>query len=358
MSDLAQGGGQQAGHAALLHASTEEFVAGALGFVNGGLDGDEPVLVSAPEQGISFLRDRMNGRAHRVNWADSGREGANPARIMAMLRAFAGRARRPAVRFLQELAWTARTRAEQREAIRHEALINLAFAAAPVRVLCSYDSVQLDPAIIRSAKSTHPMLVMGGTAAPSPAYDADRVFPDEWDQPLRSPPDGAAVLAYREDLASARAYAASQAAGIGLPPDRVLDLVLAVGEILYTFLHTDTGGTLAIWTAGSELICQVQDSGHITDPLAGRQRPGAGRQRPWALARAPGLRSGRTPQQARRDGDPPARAGLLIRPARRLTSSCHLASPDTRLMDVAIITATSGNDSHACRSAVRRIAFD
>ena len=277
MNDLAQGGGQQTGHAALLHASTDEFVAGALGFVNGGLDGDEPVLVSAPEPGISFLRDRMNGRAHRVNWADSGREGANPARIMAVLRAFAdAHAGRP-VRFLQELAWAARTSAEQREAIRHEALINLAFAAAPVRVLCSYDSVQLDPAIIRSAKSTHPVLVTGGTAAPSPAYDAGRVFPDEWNQPLRSPPDGTAVLPYREDLASVRAYAASQAAGIGLPPDRVLDLVLAVGEITSnTFLHTDTGGTLAIWTAGSELICQIQDSGHITDPLAGRQRPGAG----------------------------------------------------------------------------------
>ena len=277
MSDLAGCGGQQAGHAALLHASTDEFVAGALGFVNGGLDEDEPVLVSAPGPGISFLRERMNGRAHRVNWADTAREGANPARIMPVLRAFAdAHAGRP-VRFLQELAWAARTSAEQREAIRHEALINVAFAAARVRVLCSYDSAQLDPAIIRSAMSTHPVFVAGGTATPSPAYDAGRVFPDEWNQPLRRPPDGAAALAYQADLASVRAYAASQATSIGLPPDRVLDLVLAVGEIASnTFLHTDAGGTLAIWTAENELVCQVQDSGHITDPLAGRRRPAAG----------------------------------------------------------------------------------
>ena len=73
----------------------------------------------------------------------------------------------------------------------------MAFAAAPVRVLCSYDSAQLDPAIIRSAMSTHPVFVAGGTATPSPAYDAGRVFPDEWNQPLRRPPDGAAALAYR-----------------------------------------------------------------------------------------------------------------------------------------------------------------
>ena len=276
MSDLAEGSGQQAGHAALLYASPDEFVAGALGFVNAGLDEDEPVLVSAPEPGISLLRERMNGQAHRVNWTDTAREGANPARIMPMLRAFAdAHAGRP-VRFLQELAWAARTSAEQREAIRHEALINVAFAAARVRVLCSYDSARLDPAIIRSAMSTHPVFVAGGTATPSPAYDAARVFPEEWNQPLRSPPDGAAALAYQADLASIRAYAASQATSLGLPPDRVLDLVLAVGEIVSnTFLHTDAGGTLAIWTAGNELVCQVQDSGHITDPLAGRRRPAA-----------------------------------------------------------------------------------
>jgi anti-sigma regulatory factor (Ser/Thr protein kinase) len=277
VSDLAQGGGQQAGHAALLHTSTDEFAAGALGFVDAGLDEDEPVLVSAPGSGISFLRERMNGRAHRVNWADTAQEGANPARIMPVLRAFAdAHAGRP-VRFLQELAWSARTSAEQREAIRHEALINVAFAAARVRVLCSYDSSQLDPAIIRSAMSTHPILVAGGAATPSPAYDADSLFPDEWNQPLRSPPDGTAALAYQADLASVRAYAASQATGLGLPPDRVLDLVLAVGEIVSnTFLHTDAGGTLAIWTAGNELVCQVRDSGHIADPLAGRRRPAAG----------------------------------------------------------------------------------
>jgi anti-sigma regulatory factor (Ser/Thr protein kinase) len=277
VSDLAPGGGQQAGHTALLHASMDEFMAGMLGFVNAGLDEDEPVLVIAPGPGISFLREGMNGQADRVHWADTARVGANPARIIPLLLAFAdAHADRP-VRFLQELAWAARTSAEQCEAIRHEALINVAFAAAPVRVLCSYDSVQLDPAIIRSAKSTHPVSVADGTARPSPDYDAGIVFPDEWNLPLNRPPDGTADLAYRADLASVRAYAASRARSIGLPPDRVLDLVLAVGEIASnTFLHTDAGGTLAIWTAGNELVCQVQDHGHITDPLAGRRRPAAG----------------------------------------------------------------------------------
>jgi anti-sigma regulatory factor (Ser/Thr protein kinase) len=276
VSDLAQGGGQQAGHAALLHAGPDEFVAGALGFVTAGLEGDEPVLVSAPEPGIGFLRERMNGQASRVNWSDTARVGGNPARIIPELRAFADAHPGRPVRFLQELAWAARTGAEQREAIRHEALINLAFAADPVRVLCCYDSARLDPAIIRSAMSTHPTVVADGAARPSTAYDAAVVFPDEWNQPLRRPPDGAAALAFRADLASVRGYAADQARSIGLPPDRILDLVLAVGEVASnTFVHTDAGGTLAIWAAGNELVCQVQDSGYIGDPLAGRRRPTA-----------------------------------------------------------------------------------
>jgi anti-sigma regulatory factor (Ser/Thr protein kinase) len=271
VSDLAQASAPLAAHAALLYASMDEFATRALGFVDAGLDEDEPVLVSAPSPEISFLRAHMSGRAHRVSWADITRIGANPGRIIPHMHAFASAHGGRPVRCLQELAWSARTGAEQSEAIRHEALINLAFVAAPVRILCTYDSARLDPGIISSAMSTHPVLLRDGHDGPSSAFDARTVFPDEFNRPLPRPPDGAATLAYRKDLAALRAFAARHATSIGLHPDRVLDLVLAVGELAAnTFRHTDAGGVLAIWSAGNELICQVQDSGHITDPLAGR----------------------------------------------------------------------------------------
>ena len=275
MSDLAREDGHQAAHAALLYASVAEFTAEALRFIAAGLDEEEGVLVSAPGPEISFLRARMNGRADQVSWADMTRFGANPGRILSLMRAFAcDRAGRP-VRCLQDLGWAARSDAGQCEAVRHEALVNLAFTAAPVRVLCAYDSARLDPGIVRFAESTHPVLVREGRAGLSPAYGAGLV-PDECDRPLPLPPDGAAALAYRADLAAPRAFAARQAAGLGLPADRVADLVLAVGELAAnTFSHTDRGGVLAIWVAGNELVCQVQDSGHITDPLVGRRRPPA-----------------------------------------------------------------------------------
>jgi anti-sigma regulatory factor (Ser/Thr protein kinase) len=274
VADLTQDSAQLAAHAALLYASTDEFVTEALGFVDEGLDEDEPVLVSAPDAEISLLRARMNGRSHRVSWADITEAGANPGRIIPLMHAFASaHAGRP-VRYLQGLAWSDRSVAGQSEAIRHEALINLAFAAAPVRILCTYDSARLDPGIVRSAMTTYPVLRRAGRAGSSSAYDARSVFPDEWNRPLPRAPDGAATLSYRADLAAPRAYAARHASELGLPADRVLDLVLAVGELTAnTFRHTSAGGVLSIWLAGQELVCQVEDTGHITDPLAGRRRP-------------------------------------------------------------------------------------
>jgi anti-sigma regulatory factor (Ser/Thr protein kinase) len=51
----------------------------------------------------------------------------------------------------------------------------------------------------------------------------------------------------------------------------VSDLVVAVGELAANTLeHTSGPGTLTLWAAESEVICQVNDSGHIADPLVGR----------------------------------------------------------------------------------------
>lgn len=276
MSNLAQGSAQSASHAALQYASTDEFMTGAAEFLDAGLDQGEPVLVSVPLPEIGLLRTRLDNRAHRVDWADMAEVGASPGRIVAFMDDFVtAHAGRP-VRYLQGLVWAARTAAEQTEAIRHEALINLAFADAPIRVLCTYDSARLRPGVIRSAMATHPLLLRDGHAAPSPVYTARTALPSAYNRPLPRPPADVPALAYRADLTAARAYAARQASRIGLPPARVLDLVLAVGELAAnTLRHTDAGGALAIWAAGSELLCQVQDTGHITDPLAGRRRPAA-----------------------------------------------------------------------------------
>jgi anti-sigma regulatory factor (Ser/Thr protein kinase) len=66
---------------------------------------------------------------------------------------------------------------------------------------------------------------------------------------------------------------ASHARQAGLPDEQVRNLVLAASEVAgNTLLHTSAGGTVHIWRANGEILCQIQDQGWITDPLAGRTR--------------------------------------------------------------------------------------
>lgn len=76
-------------------------------------------------------------------------------------------------------------------------------------------------------------------------------------------------------MAAVRQFTAMQARQAGLPPSRVDDLVIAVNELAFnTLAHTTGPGRLAIWSTPREVICQITDTGHITDPLAGtRPRP-------------------------------------------------------------------------------------
>lgn len=82
------------------------------------------------------------------------------------------------------------------------------------------------------------------------------------------------MLAYRADLAEVRGLAASWARRAGLPPERIGDLVIVVGELTAnTLAHTGGPGVLRLWVSGGEVVCQVDDGGQITDPRAGMVRP-------------------------------------------------------------------------------------
>ncbi len=63
-------------------------------------------------------------------------------------------------------------------------------------------------------------------------------------------------------------------AGPGLIPPRLHDLVIAISELAAnTLRHTDAGGTVQVWRTGAEIICQLADTGQITDPLAWHRAP-------------------------------------------------------------------------------------
>ena len=57
---------------------------------------------------------------------------------------------------------------------------------------------------------------------------------------------------------------------------RTADLVLAENELATNSVtHGAGSGTLTLWAEDHSVICDVFDSGHLADPLAGRRRPDA-----------------------------------------------------------------------------------
>jgi anti-sigma regulatory factor (Ser/Thr protein kinase) len=265
---------QQVRHTALFYGPVDGYLTEVLGFVETGLGNDEAVFVAVPRPKLELLRDHLDGRQGRVSFADMAHMGANPAWIIPEMRAFvAASAGRP-VRYVGEPAWRGRSAEELRETTRHEALINLAFADARVRILCPYDASSLDPEVITGAEQTHPVLIRGGRPGPSSRYDSSAPMPEACDEPLPAPPGNAAAITYRTALGPVRDFVAEHGRMAGLGNDRTGDLVIAASELAAnTLCHADGSGTLSVWATPDEVICEVHDAGRISDPLIGRRRP-------------------------------------------------------------------------------------
>lgn len=71
-----------------------------------------------------------------------------------------------------------------------------------------------------------------------------------------------------------RRFVARCAAGLGMSSHRGEDLVLAVDELATNSIaYGGGGGTLLVWRAGEQIVCEVRDGGHIEDPLVGLRLP-------------------------------------------------------------------------------------
>jgi anti-sigma regulatory factor (Ser/Thr protein kinase) len=85
------------------------------------------------------------------------------------------------------------------------------------------------------------------------------------------------TFVYTTNLSEVRVLAETQARAAGLAADRVMDFVIAVSEVAAnTVQHAQSPGSMEIWCTAGEIICEIRDSGVITDPMTvGRQPPAA-----------------------------------------------------------------------------------
>lgn len=271
---MAERGSSEFWHAALFHRDAAEMETHARLFAEDAARSGAAVLVLGPASSLSGLRARLDGLGDRVTWADTADVGANPGQLISAISRFAQLHPGRAIWCVQQAAWPARPAEELWEVLRHEALLNVALAEVPLRVLCPYD-FGLPRDLIACAEATHPVICPAGHFLPSARYrDSGGLVPPECDRPLPPPPADARVLAYAEDLGTVRRLVLLRAQAAGLAHDRASDLEIAVGELVAnTLAHAGGPGELAVWTTAEEVICQVTDAGYIADPLAGRLRP-------------------------------------------------------------------------------------
>ena len=267
------GGGGSLSHLAYFYDDERDYLSYLSAFAIAGLRSAEPVFVAVPGRKAELLRERLGAESHLLRYGAITKTGRNPARLIPELRAFIDEHRGHRVRYVSEAIWPGRSAAELCEATRHEALMNLAFAASAATIVCPYDVGGLAPSVVGGAERTHPAFLRNGRTQPAGGYAGRGVIPAECEDPLPPPPAGARVIGYETSLRPVRELVARHGAALRMADERITNLVIAAGEITANTLHhTGAGGTFWIWHTGEEIICQVRDQGWIADPLAGRQR--------------------------------------------------------------------------------------
>ncbi|MGQ0573651.1 MAG: anti-sigma factor RsbA family regulatory protein [Pseudonocardia sp.] len=271
-------------HEAFLYSGAAEYLAVTVPFVREGLSRGEPVLVGVPGPNLALIGRELAGDAARVRLFDIEPAARNPGRLVGALQQFLEEHPAGRVRVIGEPLWPGRSPAERLACVQHEALVNIAFADRPARFLCPYDAAGLDADSVAAAVRTHPALLGRYGSRRSPAYaDPGRVA-RECNVALPDPPLDAATLIFQAPSGPrhARRLVHEVATEAGMGAARVDELRVAVNEVVTnTVLHTGRPGILSIWREDREIVCEVQDSGHLTDLLVGRLRPdpraGAGR---------------------------------------------------------------------------------
>jgi anti-sigma regulatory factor (Ser/Thr protein kinase) len=266
-------------HEALLHRGIAGFLEGTVPYLRDGLEAGEPMLVVVRAAHIAALRSAMGTDADGIHFADMAVAGHNPARIIPAWRDFLdehGGGTRP-VRGVGEPIWADRPVDELVESQRHEMLLNVAFAeSGRWTLLCPYDLDALPAEVIEEAERSHPYVIEGGEHRASSACLALDDMAGPFDVDLPPAPIDARPYVFRrpDSLAGLRMLVTQLALRAGFDRETAGALVLAAKEAATNCLRHGGGeGILRMWRDHDTLVCELRDTGHLADPLAGRVRP-------------------------------------------------------------------------------------
>ena len=122
-------------HLALFYRGRDEYLRQLCDFTQSSRARGHAVFAAVPGRQAEQLRRRLGAESAQVAVADMAKLGRNPARIIPEVLAFAQSHPGQDVCCVGEPIWPGRTAEEIEEAVRHEALVNLAFRDRPVTFL-------------------------------------------------------------------------------------------------------------------------------------------------------------------------------------------------------------------------------
>jgi anti-sigma regulatory factor (Ser/Thr protein kinase) len=267
-------------HEALLYRGEDEFVAGTVPFIRGGLEAGQPVMVAVIAPKIERLRVELGTDADRVVFVDMAALGGNPARIIPAWREFVDEhtANGQPIRGIGEPIWAGRRAPEVLECQLHEALLNLAVDPdTPLWLRCPYDVSALEGDVLAEAERSHPVLVAEASYTGSTLYGGIHHASASFDHELAEPKVAVVELAFdASGLPAVRDVVTGRATLLEIDPDKASDLALAVHELATNSLRHGGGrGVLRVWQEPDALVCEVHDAGRVEDPLVGRRIPTA-----------------------------------------------------------------------------------
>lgn len=270
-------------HQALLYGSEDEFASALVPFVREGLrSGDHVVAVTTTEH-IGLLRSELCADAVNVQFIDACTWFQAPVGALAEFdRYLAEHGANGRVRLIGEAVWPERSPLSG-EWPRYEAVMNVAFAAAPAWIVCPYDTRVAPADLVSDARRTHPQLSFGAALERSSDYLAPLDFHRRADvlELSRAPVTALWTDFGRDELRAIRGRVAAEAEAAGLRAERVAHLVCAVNEVATNAVqHGGGAGALRTWLDAPErgiryrgLVCEVVSHGEFTAQFPGYLPP-------------------------------------------------------------------------------------
>ena len=250
----------------------QQYLSGTLAYIEHARSAGGTVIVAVPPQRKESLSAQL-GSNDGVSFVDTEALGRNPGRLIPAWQDWIGQlAREGAVHGINESVFAGRSPAHHGEVRYQEWLLNLAFAQAPaLALMCPVDTSGQQPQAVQALTRCHPLLWNGAACVPGTAY-IDDAYSFE---PLTEPYEPYEQMAYDVgSLQAVRQKTTGWALMHRLPLARARALTLAVSEVATNSIRYGGGrGTLRLWREGGALVCELRDTGVITDPMVGRIRP-------------------------------------------------------------------------------------